>query len=371
MLPSSLLYSVFVKRETFSKLMQQAYANDTKHGNDNEINVIIDIPSIIAIYADRGDFDVSDNRDTLVTSVLNTAAWYKRLLSGNPWNVKVNIFLVYSKNTPMYAGLCIETKQYKSIWSRRKAARKKWEEQNIAILKVICQYIPGVKFIYTDGFVKDAIMSITQLNREQGNNFSNIILTKDPLVYPIFSMIPTKTVIIRPRKDFIKGGTESEDVSFIINKDNLISAFLFNRKQRIDDSSYLTMLAKCNDLHSSFYPAVISLAGDSVYGIRAPYLNIVDTISDLNRLVSSGLYPNVFNPANASSLESALVQLKSRPFIGLSDMIKMTDPFLSYESFKRAGLQINRYDPDMRNDKMLFELNKKLSTEIDLDVFFN
>lgn len=363
-------YSSFIKREKFASLVMSEYANDPVHGNDKEINLFLDIPSLVTIFLDRGDINPEDTDDFLIPIIFNMAAHYKSILNGYPFNVKTNIFLIYSINNPPYSRLCVDEKLYKPLWFKRSPKKRSWITMYMDLVKVIADYIPNLKYIETDGFVRDAILSTINYNVSHGNKYSNIVITKDPLVFPLSTVACVKTVVIRPRKEFSKETEESMDLSFSIKDTNLIDAFTYHRARMKSPDTYTEMMSKGRRLDYTFYPVIVGLLGDPLNGFKGSTKTITSIINLIyDTVINLKLYPNKFNIANLDSLFSAIRSIDSDiDLFKYTELIKLVDPLYGYKMFDICGLSINTLPADFRDDKTIYEWNSKLvSDEIQLD----
>ena len=205
-------------------VLQEITKEEFKDSNIKIINLYIDMYSILkSLY--RNTNYVIDDYSAVTSSIVNICSHYRRFYWSR-YNVHTRIFIINSHNisdinTQLVFGYNNGFKQ--SLDSNVKA--RDMINNNIDILRLLVPYLPDIYFIDTT-YEAGVVMYNLMCRDDKLNEKAHIILSKDPYLYQLVAMKPN-TVVLR-KKD--------KDTSIYINKDNLLSIYLKERKVKENDT---------------------------------------------------------------------------------------------------------------------------------------
>ena len=217
---SNIVYGYYIKKVTLRHLIYKAF-----HGTPNEtatqIRVFIDINNIMKsiMYSNCLVY----NNYEVACAIVNMIAHYKSFFISGNYGVMPEFYLMYCpdyigdiemKRNPDY---CLQTRN--TIYNVNNTGKRNVLIQNIAMVKLITQYIPNAHFIENNRISTPVMMY--NLIESFGDNIPNIVISKDVACnqLPVIS----NTTILRPKKS--KTGNPdnpSMDTSYIINSMNAI-----------------------------------------------------------------------------------------------------------------------------------------------------
>lgn len=195
------------------------------------VNVYVDLYSMLKQLYNNQGYNIEDY--TKVTSnIINICAHYREFFRTR-YRVESKYFIVYSKNTPY-----INNQFYPEYNAKNNHAfnsNKLIDDMiihNTILLETLCPYLPDIHFIKGE-FESSVIIYDLICRNELVDNSPHIVLTKDPYAYQLVPMRDNITVF-RPKKN------KGIDVSYFINKNNLMHTYLTERKVKINDN-YITL----------------------------------------------------------------------------------------------------------------------------------
>lgn len=222
----------FVKYEVLDKLMHYEY----EHSSANEINIFIDLNSIIKPLL------MSDNR-FVMTSDLELSAdiinmcghyrnYYHRYLGAN-----TNFFLVFGTNSPaeslqMSPGY---NRSFQDKMNNTDPAIINIIRMNLNILGIVCKSLPNIYF-YDIGNLEvssyiEYILNYYKFNDKSVHPFiENMVITKD--ILPL-QLVSSGCVILRPLK------SKGFDMSFTVNHDSFWEFFIHKLRKLKMPLNYL------------------------------------------------------------------------------------------------------------------------------------
>jgi hypothetical protein len=299
----AILYSYYIRYDKLKELTLTQF----KNSSSDTVNIFIDMYSMLKPLYNR---DLIGCETLFTSNILNLCA-HMRSYYKTRHDVNTNIFIVFTSNTIRVEQSCasdsvMPNPQRDSIIS-----------YNNTLLKMLCQYIPGVYFI--TGTVAPSIMIGNLIPKVQTINptkiVPNIVITKDLLSWQLVTIYP-ETCIFRPRK------TNSEDTSFCVNESNVMYLWKqsVNRCKGVPEtllppqmlSMYIayTMFPDMN-LRSYYTPKVadqkiLSNVNNSL--IKFGY-NFPDAVKDVLHADCKPCYQDVYGTVNNLEIRYNMVDL--------------------------------------------------------------
>lgn len=221
-----LLYGNYIKYDKLSEMVEGTF----KGSSATSVNLFIDIYSMIRNVHSNETFN-SENELILSSSLVNLCA-HMRFFFRKRYNVETKIFLIYSDNLSEYnkkTWFGYNSLQEKIVNKRK--VNKELIHRNMRLLEIIIPYIPDVYFLSTDFEAGVLVYDTICYNESNGNTNPNIILTMDPYLFQIVG-ITNNTYIFRPKK------YKSEDVSYVVSKENLLETWIRNTHAEPRDFVY-------------------------------------------------------------------------------------------------------------------------------------
>lgn len=217
----------FVKYTRLSKIINETYYGS----NATEINLFIDLNSILKpLYSiDAWSYKYKHIYEIAAT-VLNMCGHYREFFKYI--GVSTNIFLIYGLNCPTLNDTFIKGYNSKFINSYiKKPDITELISNNLAILKLITQYIPKIYFFDIGTNEVSAMVDyiINYISPLEQRETENLVISKDILM---LQLVPEHNVrILKPNKT-----KEDGDLSYISDLNNLIRRFCVEyRKGREPD----------------------------------------------------------------------------------------------------------------------------------------
>ena len=223
-LPEQLIMGSAIKYATLSNLIAMSFAGS----NCTEINLFIDMNSLLKKLYSVKEMEL-DNSDPygLTAAIINLCGHYRVYF--NSIGVMTNIYIIYGLNCPKMNETYIKDYNARSMADyMRKRDTTEIVNNNIRILKLLCQYLPKIHFFdigYNEtSTMVDYILKNIWLGKQI--NVENIILSKDVLM---LQLIPSYNVrVLRPYKT-----PEQGDLSYIIDNNNLWQIYCANYRKTI------------------------------------------------------------------------------------------------------------------------------------------
>lgn len=344
-----LIAGSFVKYTKLSQLIGYSYAGSTC----TNLNIFIDLNSVLKpMYSvDRWSYKSSSGYEIAAT-VINMCAHYREFFRAI--GVSTNIYIIYGLNCPEANNTYVSGYNTKFINSYiKKPDTTALIEKNLAILNLLCQYLPNIYF-FDIGNCEVASMIdhliVTTQAREKG--FENLVISKDVLA---LELIPEDDVrIIRPIK------TKNGDESVVVFNRNLWNAFaVYYRKVKNPETL----------VSNNFFQNVLAMTAvpeRSVYSVISfpKAIHIMDTASkngflDPNKMYTQSTVNTVLAamdiPCNPAELEMRFRAISVR----FQSMYVLP---MEHPEFKRLRL-VNLDDPNS-----VKEIVSKYFTNIPIDL---
>ena len=210
-----LIAGSFVKYNRLSEIIFKAFAGS----NCTEINLFIDLNSVLKpMYSiDRWTYK-SQGIYEIAATVINMCGHYRAFFNG--LGVRTHMYIIQGLNCPNINNTYVSGYNAKFLNSYiKKPDTTAMIEENLKILNIMCQYIPGVYFFdIGDCEVSSMIDYLITATRSREKGFENIVVTKDILALQLIPEHDAK--ILRPIK------TKNGDESFITSNTNLWPSFI-------------------------------------------------------------------------------------------------------------------------------------------------
>lgn len=203
-----------------------------KGSSANTINIYIDLYSILKPLYNNEIYNIEDY--TKVTSnVINICAHYREFFRTRG-KVESRFFIVYSKNVPYVNNQFYPNYNAKNNHSFN--SNKMIDDMinnNISLLETLCPYLPDIHFI-KGSFESSVIIYDLICRNELIDNTPHVILTKDTFAYQLIP-IRDNILVFRPKK------SKGTDLSYYVDKNNLLSTYFTERKVKLEDKYRIVM----------------------------------------------------------------------------------------------------------------------------------
>ena len=303
--PEQILYGYFIKYHKLKELTLREFSN-TPNANAEKVNIYIDLYDMLySLYTNKVDIQDSIAVSASIINLVGHLRGYFR----RTHRVETKIYLIYgSTNSNIQERLIFGgyNRKGNEIISQNPVINKSISEV-FGQLEILCKYIQEVYFIKVNEFETSVVIFDRILKEEAIDpSIPNIIITKALYAY----QIPAYTVnsrIYRPLK------SKGQDESFIINKDNCLFAYFFNRGSNVELTEELDNIMR--KLNPELISLLMTLAGIRTRGVR-PILNITSSLRELERMVDShtiinGYNSNIDYPINAYRMHPTLIEDKA------------------------------------------------------------
>ena len=215
-----LLYSNYIKYDRLSRLCSLFKPN-------SYMDVYVDVYSMIKSLYNRNDLRV-DIYTSVTSSIINLCAHYRYFLSN--YGIDTTFYIINSQNTSMLnKTFCPEYNAKIEYAYKMDSRMNDIILSNISLLETLCPYLPDVHFINSvESYETGSIISYIMDNANPTNERYNVIITRDIYNYQLVQR--PNTFILRPKK------TPDGDMSYIINNENVMKIFLWERKNSIQET---------------------------------------------------------------------------------------------------------------------------------------
>lgn len=269
----------------FASLDTMMQLHDIKIKKNQTVNVFINLDSLIRSLTSNNICDVinsSDDNDfkrqlrNCISNILNLAAHYRRYFTTRQRYSRVYIYASYpfvDLNTSNNVFISDYRKNYYANINKPSAhSLKNILTESFKMGKIISEYIEEVYLITANNMETSLIPKIIKQEFQQSDDF-NIIVTKDTYEY---QYVLDDYVILRPK---------IQDMSYAINKDNLIETIKFENKVKSKET-----------VDASFYPFICTIMGDKNRSIhKLSGLGISKIIKLINKSIEKGLISETNN----------------------------------------------------------------------------
>lgn len=218
------------------------------------INIFINLQSILdyfyiptTVQKMQLDFDKS-NKFTLSKCILNMAAHYRHFFFSR-YKVSSKIYFYYSDNVPTY-NRNINSLYKKNLFNKKDLFNEKYFTLNnyikkeLSIFKDILNYIYDIYLIDSENV--DTTIIPYHFIKKSGNDFCNLLITKDELEYQYVKF--AKTYILNIKKDN----------NTMVTKKNVYSLLLEKNKAKFDLDV---------NISETFIPLILSISGVKKFNI--------------------------------------------------------------------------------------------------------
>lgn len=368
---NSMIYSNYIK---YDRLLQMIIGEfrGTEDENCTDINIFIDLYSLMKNAYHRGDFQIhNDEIYALAAGVINMAAHYRAFFNTR-LGVNTKIFIVSSFNNYKYLNAI--NPQYKS---KIEITGEKLEYflQNISTLSVLCPYLPNIYFKHYDYATSAAaIRDIMGFNVKIGNKNPNVIITKDILNYQLVNFKPVRTVVLRPKKSLDDDQSTSIDTSYVINKHNLLHILIMERgkKSKLNQEEMRQRYQKIGEINPELFSILLSIIGCPEYGYRS-VLHTRIAIDVLHKIVVEDqmlLNQYNYNPLEMFRLISELSRTrKNINIVELESRFRTLDTVYLYDQMQAINMELMTKVPeDLYAPEMLKNINERFFKDNPLDL---
>lgn len=304
-----------IRYQTLNRLVHDKYSN-SKYNNCSEINLFIDITKICnSLTKEIINFGYNEDPFSISAAILNLCAHYRSFFRRG-LSVDTNIYLLYSDGSFPY------NKSNYPQYSMGKYQCENIVMENIDVLNIICPYIQNIQLIQTQHEISIPINDILDFN---GKRIPSILITTDIVNWQIVnrSLFGYDVCVFNPKK---YGG---DDLSYIVDSDNLISRYLQKRKVKRELNSF--------SFSSCLYTLLLAMSRvpeRNMYGI----LSIPEATKKIEFAISNNLILNGF--INISALD--YLDFGKNSF-AISQRYKAIELFSQYGFFRTNNI-VGRYN---------------------------
>lgn len=263
----------YVRYENMTNIVNQAFVGSSA----TEINIYIDLYSALKILYSNKSYDINDY-SSVTSCVINMCAHYREFFRTR-FRTETKFFIVWSKNTPyVNKQFYLDYNKKNEFMMNSNKIVEDMIKNNIELLETLCPYLPDIHFV--KGTFETGVIMYDLICREELTSPNpHMIITKDIYNYQLASM-RDNIVILRPKK------SKGADVSYYINKNNLYSVYLQERK--IDYSNYPKTISPC------LLTLLMSLSSSPERNMKM-LLNVKNAIGKIDKAVSEYKFLNGYN----------------------------------------------------------------------------
>ncbi len=219
----SIMYSFYTRYDRLKDIT----IKELGHSNADHAILIIDAVSMIKSIYSLSSNNFS-NMYSIAAGILNAAAHYRNFYRTR-FNVSTDIYIIFSKSEKSIEQARTMCKDYSNYFMMNpNQILDSILKMNLEFIQKICPYLGHVRYVeshYEPMVVAHKIITQEKSRIQHSKNDSDIpaiIVTKDVLMYQLVSVI-SETYILRPLK------AKDEDLSYYINKDNVIDSYMMMR----------------------------------------------------------------------------------------------------------------------------------------------
>lgn len=366
---NAMIYSNYIRYDRLRELIINEFRGTADEDCIN-INVFIDLYSLMKNAYHRDDFAVdAEDKYALAAGAINMAAHYRAFFNSR-LGVNTKIFIVSSFNNYKY--LSAINPQYHSQVDLD-GIKVEYFLKNISALSVISPYLPNIYFKHYDYATSAAaIRDIMGFNLSNGNKNPNIIITKDILNYQLVNFQPVRTLILRPKK--ISENQDSSDISYLINKYNLMRILLWerNRGKKPDPTTMEQRYQKISMINPELFSAMLSIIGCQEYGYKS-ILSLPSTINAFHKIIIENqflLNQYNYNPLDLFRLVEENAKTKRNiNIVELESRFRTMDTIYLYDQMQALNIELMTKIPDdLYAPEMLKKINDKFFVDNPLDL---
>ena len=366
---NAMIFSNYIRYERLRELIINEFRG-TEDEDCVNINIFIDLYSLIKNAHHRDDFAVDEeDKYALASGVINMAAHYRAFFNSR-LGVNTKIFIISSFNNYKY--LSAINPQYHSQVDL-KGYKVDYFIKNISALSVIAPYLPNIYFKHYDYATSSAaIRDIMGFNVTHGNKNPNIIITKDILNYQLVNFQPARTIILRPKK--VSDNQNSSDISYLINKHNLMRILLWerNKGKKTDPTTMEQRYQKISMISPELFSALLSIIGCHEYGYKS-VISFPAAINVLYKIIiENQLLLNQYNysPLDLFRLVEEYTKTKRNiNIVELESRFRTIDTIYLYDQMQAINMElITKIPEDLYAPEMLKKINEKFFADNPLDL---
>ena len=366
------IFSNYIRYDRLKDLILHEFAN-TEYANCNHVNIFIDIFDIL-----RGikyEEIENSNEYALASGIINMIAHYREYFRSRHATTTY-VYIISSLNDN--PSLRTQIHYYHSFHPNDDMSDEKMQyiSKNIKVLESIVPYIPNAYFKhYTSSTTCAAIADIIDYNIKQRNDKSpNIIITRDIINFQLVNLFETPNIILRPKKSTVGNVNKSSvDMSFSINKQNLMSTLVYlrvNNAEELDQQRLKNRLDKVSAINPGLYSLFLAMTKVPERGYPS-IMNIPSAINILyNILVEERLELNAYTtyPLNLLNLVAERSSNYKFNSTEIENRFRAIDSYYLLNNLRLTKVEEYRFVKDLYNPSLLKELNEKFFSEIPLDL---
>lgn len=255
----NIIYGFYTCKTDIPRLLFEGFKG-TPMAEANNCNVYIDINSILNEVMKYPTS--TEHHYEFAISILNMVAHYRSVLRGHPYNMNPMFYLVYSDLKNQMSAKCKTASGHNTkpiYWNELSRIENTPSVfsiifESIKLLKMVCEYIPNVKFLSAAKSVFHAepyLIIYNNIKRFESEHIPNIIISKDAFTFQI--PVYTESIVLRPKKTFKNG--QVFDTSYVVNRSNAIFHAIKPKEEVPHTSSIWTLAA----YPPTLWPLVVSL----------------------------------------------------------------------------------------------------------------
>lgn len=321
-----LLISHFIRYERLSELINTEFYNS----GYNEVNICIDMVSMIkSIY--KLSPNIFIDRYSIASIVINACAHYRNFF-WTRYKVTCKIWIVYSELQLS----TLEARQFVPSYSNMFTNERNPEmdaliTENINVLSTLIPYINDVSFIKSQ-FEPGLVFGKIALNCN--GSIPTFIMSKDPWCLQVVGNVPNTYIFRSVKRD-------GNDLSILINRNNLISYYCNIRKNNSDtnklDASLISFIIAASRFPERNIKSICNLSTIIKYltkAIENKYIStdkviydIIGLCEDLNKINKANLNSFEINlRMQAIGFNQCMYRYMSNPYSDDINIINLHDP---------------------------------------------
>lgn len=319
-----LIMSYAIRYPVLSELVSTQF-NNSEYASSEDIAIFIDLTKICrSIESHTTTLGRSDDVYSICAGVLNLCAHYKSFFLRG-YNVTTKIFLMYStKEFTLNRKFIQEYRYYGLDDESMDMTGRHIIENNLDMLYNICNFIPNIYLVRTDG---EICITMKDIIYENGmKNIPAILISKDAYNWQSVYAVNDNAISV-----FVPVKYRGDDHSYIVNAENLYERYCKERQVKYKDMG----------INPRLYALLLALTKVPERNVKA-MMSVSDGIRHISKCINMYVIPNAYiSPATDAitfNIFDSIMQDTKFDGFELHNRLFAIDVYNQYKSLKLSGV---------------------------------